>query len=85
MTCWVAKEILSRDHARQRSAVVERMLQIAEQCHKLNNFVTVFQITSALTSASIQRLRGTWECLPQAVSEKGRKMGNMILILPGPL
>ena len=70
MTLWVAKEIMSHDQPRKRYAVVLKMIQIARHCLELNNFVTVFQIMSALVSSSVQRLKKTWDLLPSSVSAR---------------
>ena len=67
MTLWVTKEILTQENIKQRCAIIQRMLDICKICLKLNNYVTVFQITSALISTPVQRLRKTWDHLPLSV------------------
>lgn len=68
MTLWIAKEILSCDQPRRRCGLVQKLVAIAEYCLELRNYVTIFQITAALCSSSIQRLKKTWDLLPQNVS-----------------
>lgn len=68
VTGWLAKEVLSPEHPRKRCALVQYLIEVAKHCLKLGNFVTVFQITSALCSSSIQRLKKTWDHLPHSVS-----------------
>jgi hypothetical protein len=70
MTIWVTKEILTPDNIKQRCAIIQRMLDICKICLKLNNYVTVFQITSALISTPVQRLRKTWDLLPPNAMEQ---------------
>jgi hypothetical protein len=67
MTLWVTKEILTQENIKRRCALIQRMLDICKICLKLNNYVTVFQITSALISTPVQRLRKTWDLLPPSV------------------
>ena len=69
MTLWVTKEILMQENIKQRCAVIQRMLDICKICLKLNNYVTVFQITSALISTPVQRLHKTWDLIPPNVSK----------------
>jgi son of sevenless-like protein len=68
MTLWIGKEILSCDQPRKRCALVQKLVAIAEYCHELRNYVTIFQITAALCSSAIQRLKKTWDLVPQNVS-----------------
>lgn len=67
MTEWVSKVVLSPDQSKQRCAMIAYVLEAACQALELNNFTTVFQITAALCSTAIQRLKKTWELLPQNV------------------
>ena len=80
MTLWIAKEILSCDQPRKRCALVQKLVAIAEYCRELRNYVTIFQITAALCSSSIQRLKKTWDLVPQSVSyvEKDRWMVQFV-------
>jgi len=71
MTEWVSNAVLSPEQPRQRSIVISKMIQVAERALELSNFVTVFQITAALCSTAIQRLKKTWDLLPPAVSGRG--------------
>jgi hypothetical protein len=70
MTLWVTKEILTQENIKRRCALIQRMLDICKICLKLNNYVTVFQITSALISTPVQRLRKTWDLLPPSAIEQ---------------
>lgn len=68
MTEWVSKSVLSPDQPKQRCALINLWLQVAQHALEQNNFVSVFQITAALYSTAIQRLKRTWDLLPQNVS-----------------
>ena len=68
MTEWVSKAVLSLDQPKKRCAVISFWLQVAQHALEWNNFVSVFQITAALYSTAIQRLRKTWDLIPQNVS-----------------
>lgn len=68
MTEWVSKVVLSPSQPKQRCAMIAKVLQVACHTLEMNNFVTVFQMTSALCSTAIQRLKKTWDLMPQSVS-----------------
>ena len=68
MTEWISKVVLSPEQPRQRCAIITKMVQVAQHALELNNFVTVFQIAGALSTTAIQRLKKTWDLIPQWVS-----------------
>ncbi|KAF8249688.1 ras GEF [Wilcoxina mikolae CBS 423.85] len=64
LTNWVAEMILTQQEARKRVVVIKHFIGVAEKCRILNNFSTLTAILAALQTASIHRLRRTWEHVP---------------------
>ncbi|KAI5786300.1 ras guanine nucleotide exchange factor domain-containing protein [Pyronema domesticum] len=64
LTNWVAEMILTQQEARKRVVVIKHFIGVAEKCRQLNNFSTLTAILAALQTASIHRLRRTWEHVP---------------------
>jgi son of sevenless-like protein len=64
LTNWVAEMILTQGEARKRVVVIKHFIGVAEKCRQLNNFSTLTAILAALQTASIHRLRRTWEHVP---------------------
>ncbi|KAA8913089.1 ras guanine nucleotide exchange factor domain-containing protein [Sphaerosporella brunnea] len=64
LTNWVAEMILAQTDARKRVVVIKHFIGVAEKCRQLNNFSTLTAILAALQTASIHRLRRTWEHVP---------------------
>jgi len=58
---WVQWQIVSEPNIKKRAAAIKKMIRVTEELKKLNNFNAVFVFVSALHSASINRLRKTWE------------------------
>lgn len=64
---WAAHEILTPAVAKQRKAVIQQLVAVAQECFRMNNYPTMFQFVAALTSAAVQRLQRTWELVPKKV------------------
>ena len=65
LTNWVAEMILTQPEPRKRVLVIKHFIAVAEKCRSLNNFSTLTAILAALQTASIHRLKRTWEHVPQ--------------------
>lgn len=57
---WVSSEIVKCTDLAQRTTVLKMVIDIAENCYKLNNFNAVMEIISGLHSSSVFRLKQTW-------------------------
>ncbi|KAL7271979.1 cell division cycle-related protein [Rhizina undulata] len=68
LTNWVAELILGQTEVRKRVIVIKHFIAIAEKCRLLNNFSTLTAILAALQTASIHRLKRTWEHVPTRTS-----------------
>jgi hypothetical protein len=60
MVKWCISTIVLTASQRERAAVVERFARVAEECRRVRNFATAYQIAVALLSADVAALKGTW-------------------------
>eukprot|EP01091_Cochliopodium_minus_P009843 TRINITY_DN2515_c1_g1_i1.p1 TRINITY_DN2515_c1_g1~~TRINITY_DN2515_c1_g1_i1.p1 ORF type:complete len:704 (+),score=208.08 TRINITY_DN2515_c1_g1_i1:52-2163(+) len=57
-----------------RAAILAKWIQIGELCRQSNNFNTIMEIVSSLSSSPITRLKKTWKILEESVDpETGNK------------
>ncbi|KAI8097536.1 ras guanine nucleotide exchange factor domain-containing protein [Halteromyces radiatus] len=73
---WVSNTILGESDAKIRVMVIKFWIKVADACLQLNNFNTLMTIRCALNSASIARLRRTWDSVMR--STKYKTMYNTI-------
>jgi len=60
---WVSTSLLQEPNLKKRQKLLKKFIAVAEECFKLNNFSSVFQITSGLSKAPVFRLTKTWEAV----------------------
>jgi hypothetical protein len=77
---WVASLIVKLKEIKTRTAMLERMIDIAQHCKKLYNFNTAFAIMAGIKSVSVHRLKKTWE----SINEDCRVTYNEICELMSP-
>ena len=58
---WVVTEIVTEPSLQLRARKIKFFLKVAKLCKRLNNFNTMFAITSGLSYGAVTRLRQTWE------------------------
>lgn len=63
LTFWVSESILSYGEVRRRSVILKHWVKVANFCLELRNYDTLMAIMGALDSASIARLKKTWDCI----------------------
>lgn len=56
-------QILKRESANDRAKILSKIINIAAECRKLNNFNGTFELISCTTIRSIHRLKKTWGLL----------------------
>jgi hypothetical protein len=70
LTNMVVETILEHEEAKKRAVAIKSWIKIANQCSLLHNYDALTAIVCALTAASIQRLKITWD----QVSVKRKEM-----------
>eukprot|EP01129_Flabellula_baltica_P008897 TRINITY_DN3560_c0_g1_i1.p1 TRINITY_DN3560_c0_g1~~TRINITY_DN3560_c0_g1_i1.p1 ORF type:complete len:664 (-),score=111.14 TRINITY_DN3560_c0_g1_i1:421-2412(-) len=60
-SAWVSSQILKESNIKSRATVLNRFIYIADKCRSLKNFNSVMVVLSSLQSASIFRLKYTWQ------------------------
>lgn len=63
MSFWVATEICTQPEIKNRVRAIEKFIQIARKCFKLQNFNTTLAIVSGLNLVSVSRLKISWEAV----------------------
>ena len=64
-----ASEIVRHTALEDRVATLKNIIFVGQQCFKIYNLNSVFQIVAGLNSAAITRLKKTWKCLPKKYIE----------------
>jgi hypothetical protein len=65
---WVVSEIVLTRSANERARAITKFIHIASHCLRIKNYASTYQITLALLSTEITRLKRTWHHVP--TSEK---------------
>ena len=65
---WVVSEIVLTRSANERARAITKFIHIASHCLRIKNYASTYQITLALLSTDITRLKRTWLLVP--TSEK---------------
>jgi hypothetical protein len=75
---WISWQVLLPEKSADRAKVMAKVIRLAEECKKLNNFNACFELTSCLTIKSIHRLKKTWKKLKKADAVVFEEMSNFI-------
>ncbi|CAH0480396.1 unnamed protein product [Peronospora belbahrii] len=68
---WVSSEILHPQlQAVERAKMITLFIDAADNCYQMNNFNTLFEITTGLSAPCIRQLNTTWSLVTAAVQEK---------------
>ena len=75
---WVAWEILGCAKQAQRSAMIERAIDLADHCHRLQNYNAVNEIISAFNSSAVHRLHAAWDGISAAANERYQELNDLM-------
>ncbi|KAG6578068.1 ras guanine nucleotide exchange factor [Phytophthora cinnamomi] len=68
---WVSSEILHPQlQAVERAKMITLFIDAADNCYQMNNFNTLFEITTGLSAPCIRQLNTTWSLVSAAAQEK---------------
>ncbi|KND00621.1 uncharacterized protein SPPG_03749 [Spizellomyces punctatus DAOM BR117] len=83
---WASTEILKEKDLKKRTSLLRKFILTAKMCQELSNFFTMFALIAGLNMPPIQRLKKTWEALPdkakkawaelEKVADPSRNMKN---------
>ncbi|XP_021348184.1 rap guanine nucleotide exchange factor 6-like isoform X9 [Mizuhopecten yessoensis] len=77
---WVVTEVCSESNIVRRVKLIKHFIKIARHCKDCKNFNTMFAVVSGLSHSCVDRLRNTWEKVPN----KYTKMYNDLKDLMDP-
>ncbi|GFR06926.1 ras-specific guanine nucleotide-releasing factor RalGPS2 [Trichonephila clavata] len=75
---WTVRTILAQSCPKLRARIVSHFIQIAALLHQMRNVHSEVAILSALSSAPIERLRGTWSRVPKSRRRTFRTLWEML-------
>ena len=78
MVKWAISECVLTEDIKERALVLVKYIHIAAHAKRLQNYMTMFQITIALLSSDCSRLRSTWELVPQAERETLQNLEKLV-------
>ena len=61
---WAVSECVLTDNMEERARCIIKFIHIAAHARRLRNYATMYQITIALLSNDVARLRRTWALVP---------------------
>ncbi len=81
LSLWICEEILSYDHAKIRSKIIEKLILICEELKEINNFNDCFNIITAINNLSIKRLNKTWNKINEDYKEKLKNLSSFCSVM----
>src|SRR5882757_7136619 len=78
MCRWARSEIVMTKSADERARAIVKLIHIAAQARQMYNYATMYQITIALLTADIARLRKTWELVSPAEMETFKDLEALV-------
>ncbi|GFV69341.1 ras-specific guanine nucleotide-releasing factor RalGPS2 [Trichonephila clavipes] len=75
---WTVRTILAQSCPKLRARIVSHFIQIAAILHQMRNVHSEVAILSALSSAPIERLKGTWSRVPKSQRRTFRTLWELL-------
>jgi sigma54-dependent transcription regulator len=75
---WTVSECLLTEAIEERARCFVKYIHIAAHARRLRNYATMYQITIALLSADISRLKQTWALVPAAELRTMRSLEALV-------
>jgi hypothetical protein len=75
---WTVSECLLTESIEERARCIIKYIHIAVHARRLRNYATMYQITIALLSADISRLKRTWALIPAAEMQAMRNLEALV-------
>ena len=66
-TRWVAAEIAHQPRSKDQAALFIKFVAVAEFCHQLRNYFSLFNVVCALGSPDVRRLKKVMKLVPEKV------------------
>lgn len=70
--------VLEYTEIKKRAAAIKQWIKVAHQCHELHNYDGLMAIIASLNSATISRLRKTWDLISAKRKEMLRKLQEIV-------
>jgi hypothetical protein len=74
VACWVSNFILLRDKPKHRSFMLEKMMKIARELRKMNNYSSLGAFIAGINNSSIIRLSATRDLIDPAIGKDFLKL-----------
>lgn len=78
MCKWARSEVVMTKSIDERARTIVKLIHISAHSRRLGNYATMYQITIALLTADITRLRKTWELVPTVEKETFRELEALV-------
>ena len=75
---WVVSEVCSEQNVVKRMKLIKHFIKIARHCKDCKNFNTMFAIISGLNHSCVDRLRNTWEKVPNKYAKTYNDLGELM-------
>ncbi|PHH83813.1 hypothetical protein CDD82_2 [Ophiocordyceps australis] len=78
MVKWAISEIALTQNTQERARCIIKLIHIASHCRRYRNFATLAQLTLALCSSEVSRLKATWQLVPAHDVETLKGLENLM-------
>ncbi|ORY13269.1 ras guanine nucleotide exchange factor domain-containing protein [Clohesyomyces aquaticus] len=75
---WTVSEIVLTDALEERARCIVKYIHIASHARRLRNYATMYQITIALLSTDVSRLKRTWALVPATEQQTMRNLEALV-------